>query len=535
MRLIAMAIVVLFMDMAFGQSPTLTLRAKLRDFKDYLPTDPTTHADFENDAYMGCGGTDLGYVRNTIAVDGPVDTTVFRGDNRGPVLQKLSNTSIPPKQCFTSLEKFGDWYNDKPAVNRSFYTDLVLTRNAQGIYTFNDDNFLPLNPGAGWRKFQPTDPDPFGPRPDITPNDVWGFTMELHTTFTYSAGQTQIFTFKGDDDVWVYINDKLVIDLGGLHSQLTSTVNLDAQAAALGLVDGASYPLDFFFAERHSTGSHCQITTSLQLIQSPQLPIPVATPAGQAFRTSIQVSVTVPAHSDAQIRYTTDGTEPTETSLSYSAPLTFAGNTTLKAKAFKPDFQPSPTLTEVYTLEQVKLPTPVATPSGKTFQLSLSVGLTVPGHPDAAIRYYHGRHGARSRQPAIFLRPDPHRRHGPQGPRLQGRLVALRCPDRKLHPRKTEAPRPGGRPARTDIRRFHCGYAFRSQSPRCRHPFHLEWPGTGFRQPHIFFGPDVHGHRYRQGPRLQGRLAGQRGDGRNLPVTPSYQCRHHADGQHVNP
>lgn len=387
MRLIALAIVVLFMDMAFGQTPTLTLRAKLRDFKDYLSTDPTTHADFENDAYMGCGGIDLGYVRNTIAVDGPVDTTVFRGDNRGPVLQKLSNTSIPPKQCFTSLEKFGDWYNDKPAVNRSFYTDLVLTRNAQGIYTFNDDNFLPLNPGAGWRKFQPTDPDPFGPRPDITPNDVWGFTMELHTTFTYFAGQTQVFTFKGDDDVWVYINDKLVIDLGGLHSQLTSTVNLDEQAAALGLVDGGSYPLDFFFAERHSTGSHCQITTSLQLIQSPQLPIPVATPAGQAFRTSIQVAVTVPAHSDAQIRYTTDGTEPTETSLIYSAPLTFAGNTTLKAKAFKPDFQPSPTLTEVYTLEQVKLPTPVATPSGKTFQLSLSVGLAVPGHADAAIRY----------------------------------------------------------------------------------------------------------------------------------------------------
>jgi fibro-slime domain-containing protein len=387
MRLIALAIVVLFMDMPFGQAPTLTLRAKLRDFKDYLPTDATTHRDFENDAYMDCGGKDLGYVRNTLAVDGTVDTTLYRGDNRGPVLQKLTHPTKPALQCFTSIEKFGDWYNDKPAVNRSFYTDLVLTRNAQGLYTFNDDDFLPLNPGAGWSKFQPSDPDPFGPRVDITPNDVWGFTMELHTNFTYVAGQKQVFTFKGDDDVWVFINDRLVIDLGGLHPQLTATVNLDSQAVALGLVDGASYPLDFFFAERHSTGSHCQITTSLQLVQSPQLPIPVASPPGRAFRTSIQVAMAVTGHPDAQIRYTTDGTEPTETSPIYADSLTFAATTTLKAKAFKTDFQPSATLTEVYTLEQVKLPTPAATPPGKTFQLSLTVGLAVSGHGDAAIRY----------------------------------------------------------------------------------------------------------------------------------------------------
>ncbi|MEO6098642.1 MAG: chitobiase/beta-hexosaminidase C-terminal domain-containing protein [Fibrobacteria bacterium] len=387
MRLMVWLGLLLFLEMPFGQPATLTLRAKLRDFKDFRPSDPTTHPDFENDLYMGCGGTDLGYVRNTIALDGPMDTTLFRGDNRGPVLQKLAPTGNPTAKCFTSIEKFGDWYNDNPAVNRKFYTDLVLTRNAQGIYSFNDDNFLPLNQGAGWRKFQPADPDPFGPRPDITPNDVWGFTMELHTTFTYVAGQKQVFSFKGDDDVWVFINDRLAIDLGGLHPQLTSTVNLDAQAVALGLVDGGSYPLDFFFAERHSTGSHCQITTSLQLVQTPQLPIPVAAPAGRTFSSSIQVAVTVPGHPDAQIRYTTDGTEPTATSPTYPVSLTFSGNTTLKAKAFETNFQPSPTLTEVYTLEQVKLPAPIATPPGKTFQLSLSVGLAVPGHSDAAIRY----------------------------------------------------------------------------------------------------------------------------------------------------
>lgn len=386
MRILALAVVALFLGAAFGQPESLTLRAKLRDFKDFRPGDSTTHPDFENDAYMDCGGMNLGYVRDTLGTDGAVDTAQFRGDERGPILARL-NHPTSGKPCFTGFTQFRDWYNDNPAKNRSFYIDLVLTRNIQGLYAFDDDNFLPLNAGGGFMKFRPTDPDPFGPRPEVNPVDVWGFTLELHTTFTYLAGTGQAFTFKGDDDVWVFINGRLVIDLGGLHPSLTATVNLDARAAALGLVDGNSYPLDFFFAERHSTASRLQITTSLQLAQRTALPLPVATPPGQSFRDSLRVALSVPGHPDAQIRYTLDGSEPTGTSPVYAASLLLTSTTTLKAMAFKADFLPSATRTENYVRELVALPTPVATPPGQVFRTSIEVGVTVPGHPDAQIRY----------------------------------------------------------------------------------------------------------------------------------------------------
>ncbi len=386
MRIFKWAILAGFVGMASSQPATVTLRAKLRDFKDYIATDSTTHPDFENDAYLECGGENLGYVKSAIGLTDPVDTSLFRGDNRDPILQKLNNPSTA-KPCFTGLDKFHDWYNDVPSVNRSFYVDLVLTRNAQGVYTYNNDKFLPLNAGAGFQKFHPTDPDPFGPRPEINLTDVWGFTMELHTQFTYTAGKGQVFSFKGDDDVWVFINGQLAIDLGGLHSALSATVNLDTKAASLGLVDGGSYPLDFFFAERHSTGSHCQITTSLELLQKPALPVPVVTLPSQTFQSSVQVALSVPGHPEAQIRYTVDGSEPTESSPLYSAAINVTATTTLKAKGFQVDYADSPVMTDVYTLQSQVLPPPVADPTSRRFTDSLAVRLSVPGHPDAQIRY----------------------------------------------------------------------------------------------------------------------------------------------------
>ena len=94
----------------------------------------------------------------------------------------------------------------------------------------------------------------------------FGFTMKIQAFFEYIPGQ--YFDFYGDDDVWVFINNRLVVDIGGQHAQLAGAVNLDT----LGLTVGETYPFHIFYAERHTSSSNFRMHTSIDLKVDPDFP-----------------------------------------------------------------------------------------------------------------------------------------------------------------------------------------------------------------------------------------------------------------------
>ena len=62
------------------------------------------------------------------------------------------------------------------------------------------------------------------------------------------------------------IENRLALDLGGVHGSMSATIDFDAMAEQLGISVGGRYDLDVFHAERHVTESHFRIHTSIDCL-----------------------------------------------------------------------------------------------------------------------------------------------------------------------------------------------------------------------------------------------------------------------------
>lgn len=194
-----------------------TLTGTIRDFQ-------SSHPDFEFTI-----ATDPGIVETDLGADGK---PVYAGQSGNPTTN--------------GKQAFDQWFNDVAGVNQKKLHPITLTQGAGNVWTYDNSAFFPI------------DNELFGN--EGNPHN-FHFTYELHTKFVYLGGE--VFTFTGDDDLFVFVNKKLAIDLGGVHGAMTGKVDLDAKASELGITAGGTYPLDFFFAERHTSESNFRIDTSI--------------------------------------------------------------------------------------------------------------------------------------------------------------------------------------------------------------------------------------------------------------------------------
>ena len=233
--------------------------------------------DFQRYGGYGCDGM----VHNELDADGK------------PVLNSIS-TSCTNSDCngkctvrdhLSCGGSYHYWYRYEPGVNRLVKSHLRLFALDKTKGTYRFDSSKPCSDfqcEAGSMRAQTASGDdmPIGNFVPINKSgycegvtcdaiDIGGFTTEIKTYFQYKGGES--LTFQGNDDVWVFLNNKLFVDLGGMQPSRTKTGTLAADKykdtgknydSRYDVYEGGIYAVTLFNAERMMTGSSFQLTLS---------------------------------------------------------------------------------------------------------------------------------------------------------------------------------------------------------------------------------------------------------------------------------
>lgn len=204
----------------------------------------------------------------------------------------LLNTIYQPDTNMTTVTGTDGNQHNVPIYGMGVdtYSSIVLTDNGNGKYSFNagysgnvkkvlydrtNGTISESSNGQDTTGFYPIDglgyeqPGLLSKTSAINNgNNNGSFTLRGESQFVYEHDKELYFTFTGDDDVYMYINGKLALDLGGAHGRNTKTVKLnDLDATEYGLVEGQVATFTFFYMERCSDASTFGIETNMALVK----------------------------------------------------------------------------------------------------------------------------------------------------------------------------------------------------------------------------------------------------------------------------
>lgn len=213
--------------------------------------------------------------------------------------QVISNTYVTGLNHLFSYDSRTGTYSYDSDKNYAYY-DIDATRNTEKnfiVYERSKDK------GEGKRHVASF--MPYSSWDDDASQNKFAFGMMISFDFLQPKngkinGQDMVFSFSGDDDVWVFIDNKLVLDLGGVHDMATGSINFangevyvnnqsnptlrsvfnsDSNTFASDsntFADYTSHSLKLFYMERGRGDSNCSIkfnlpprpTNSIEIVKS---------------------------------------------------------------------------------------------------------------------------------------------------------------------------------------------------------------------------------------------------------------------------
>lgn len=249
-------------------------------------------------------GAIQGVVKDTLGADGLPVPTYTNSTEAWAANHDVFTANVTGHDPVRPTDNFYRWFHNT-SVSQQFNREITFNRVGNtNTYTYGGHNIFPLDQVDFSNGDTASEPG----HSDDGQNHNFHFTAHLNIPIKITANGTEKFEFSGDDDVWVFLNGKLVLDIGGLHEALNGsfTINSDGTVTSyvqhvndvsdreklgkpgawaynyvkelnehnrntysdqtktinIGLQPGDVVNLDFFYAERSTTASNTQITIS---------------------------------------------------------------------------------------------------------------------------------------------------------------------------------------------------------------------------------------------------------------------------------
>lgn len=187
-------------------------------------------------------------------------------------LEYFNNPQTPGKDPYTHIWTNNFW----PMDGRPGKDGLTGKYDNRGDYV-----------GYGGNDMYPTSDD------GIAHNNMFGMQYEVKFKLTEDYVGPLEYYFFGDDDMWVFLDGKLVCDIGGVHSSVGAYVNLWDYIAK---GTEGEHTLKFYYTERGLSGSTCYMQFTLPSVSS-------VTPSYQNSQLKIQKEVVGTADTSAEFSF----------------------------------------------------------------------------------------------------------------------------------------------------------------------------------------------------------------------------------------
>lgn len=173
---------------------------------------------------------------------------------------------------YVELKKVGGMYEftDSHPITYDTENRIITQKNS----TENTSGFYPIDRSVlGDESFEAdtfNEPEIYSYGRETTHN--YHFGMTSHCMFVYDPDDQLEFHFQGDDDVYLFINNQLVMDIGAAHEKREDGLILNDIADDIGLEKGKIYSFDFFYLERHSWASDITIQSNIHFLDGDAIP-----------------------------------------------------------------------------------------------------------------------------------------------------------------------------------------------------------------------------------------------------------------------